>query len=65
MPCAIVGAVPDAAMNVAFPLAVYATVQAYLGKKLEFPADISAWERPCDISSAMLNAYLEEWVVLR
>lgn len=65
MPSAIVGAVPDAAMDLILPLAIYATVQAFLGKKLEFPGDLAAWERPFDLSSAMLNAYLEEWCILR
>lgn len=65
MPCGILGAVPDAAMNLCFPLAVYATVQAHLGKPLEFPGDLVSWQNPQDQSSAMLNGYLEEWTVLR
>lgn len=65
MPCNILGAVPDAAMNLCFPLAVYATVCAHLKQPLHFPGGVTAWERPQDQSSAMLNAYLEEWTVLR
>jgi len=65
MPAGILGAVPDAAMNLCFPLAVYATVQAYLKKPLEFPGGLESWQNVQDQSSAMLNGYLEEWAVLR
>ncbi len=51
-------------MNVAFPLCIYAAVQKKLGGKLEFPGDIIAWDHVQDQSSAMMNAYLEEWAVL-
>jgi nucleoside-diphosphate-sugar epimerase len=64
MPSFILGAVPDAAMNVCFPLAVYATVTKHLGEKLEYPADLAAWESPQSQSTSMLNAYLAEWAVL-
>ena len=65
MPCGILGAVPDAAMNLCFPLAVYATVQAHLKKPLEYPGSLQSFQIPQDQSSAMLNGYLEEWSVLR
>ncbi|KAH8655857.1 hypothetical protein BX600DRAFT_526311 [Xylariales sp. PMI_506] len=64
MPSFILGAVPDAAMNVCFPLAVYAAVTRHLGKELAYPSDLRAWESPQSQSSAMLNAYMEEWAVL-
>lgn len=64
MPGPIVGAVPDAAMNVAFPLAVYATVCHALGEPLVWPSDMEAWQAHSDMSSAMMNAYMEEWAVL-
>jgi hypothetical protein len=64
MPSFIVGAVPDAAMNLCFPLAVYAAVTKHLGEKLAYPADLSAWESPQNQSSGMLNAYMQEWSVL-
>jgi hypothetical protein len=64
MPGPILGAVPDAAMNAAFPLAVYATVCAKLGTPLEFPGDIDSWQMNQSMSSSMLNAYMEEWAVL-
>ncbi|GAB7350444.1 hypothetical protein MBLNU459_g1050t2 [Dothideomycetes sp. NU459] len=65
MPCGVLGAVPDAAMNECYPLAVYASVQKHLGRPLTFPGGLAAWENCIDQSSATLNAYLEEWTVLR
>ncbi|KAJ9650312.1 hypothetical protein H2198_010378 [Neophaeococcomyces mojaviensis] len=64
MPGPILGAVPDAAMNAAFPLAVYATVCKELGEPLRWPGDAKAWQMECSMSSAMMNAYMEEWAVL-
>jgi len=64
MPSFILGAVPDAAMNVCFPLAVYASITKHLGEKLVYSGDFNAWENPQAQSSAMLNAYMEEWSVL-
>ncbi|KAJ5082238.1 hypothetical protein N7532_011281 [Penicillium argentinense] len=63
-PSHILGAVPDAAMNLCYPLTIYATVQKRLGQALEFPGDIAAWENPVSLSSAQANAYLSEWIVL-
>ncbi|KAK2743893.1 hypothetical protein FQN57_004516 [Myotisia sp. PD_48] len=64
MPSYIVGAVKNAAMNVAYPLGVYAAVQAHLGKPLVYPGDLKSSQMPIDLSSAMMNAYLAEWAVL-
>ena len=64
MPGPILGAVPDAAMNVAFPLAVYAAVCRKLGQPLEYPGDGAAWQMNQSMSSSMMNAYMEEWAVL-
>jgi hypothetical protein len=64
MPSGILGAVPDAAMNLVFPLGVYASVQKHLGEKLEFPCDVSAWDATRCLSSSMMNGYMEEWAVL-
>jgi hypothetical protein len=64
MPSYILGAVPDAAMNVVYPLGIYASVRKSLGEVLEFPADLQSWEAPHVGSSSRLNAYLEEWAVL-
>lgn len=64
MPAGILGAVPDAAMNLVFPLGVYASVQKYLGDKLEFPTDLQAWETNRCMSSSRMNGYMEEWAVL-
>ncbi|KAK3697271.1 hypothetical protein LTR37_017584 [Vermiconidia calcicola] len=64
MPGAILGAVPDAAMNALFPLAVYAAVCKKLGQPLEYPGDIVSWQSQSSMSSSMMNAYMEEWAVL-
>lgn len=50
-PSHIAGAVPDAAMNLCYPLAVYATVQKHLHQKLEYPGDLTTWETFVSISS--------------
>lgn len=63
-PSHILGAVPDAAMNLCYPLAIYATVQKRLGQPLEFPGDLAAWENAVSLSSAQANAYLAEWIAL-
>jgi len=64
MPGPILGAVPDAAMNAAFPLAVFAAVAKHRNIPLEFPGDIFSWQVYHSMSSSMMNAYLEEWSVL-
>ncbi|KAK9419630.1 hypothetical protein SUNI508_07116 [Seiridium unicorne] len=64
MPSGILGAVTDAAMNLTFPLAVFAAVCAELKRPLEWPSDIRAWQMYSSQSSAMMNAYMEEWAVL-
>lgn len=64
MPSFIMGAVPDAAMNLVYPLGIYASVTAHLNSALEFPSDLKAWEATHVGSSSTLNAYLEEWAVL-
>ena len=63
-PSFILGAVKDAAMNIAYPFGVYATVQAYLNKPLVYPGDVASFENTNDGSTARLDAYLEEWAVL-
>jgi hypothetical protein len=64
MPSYILGAVPDAAMNLVYPLGIYASVKKHLGEVLEFPSDLQSWEAPHVGSSSKLNGYLEEWAVL-
>lgn len=64
MPAGILGAVPDAAMNLVFPLGVYASIKRHLGEELEFPCDLRAWETNRCMSSSKMNAYMEEWAVL-
>lgn len=64
LPSHIAGAVPDAAMNFCFPLAIYASIQKYLNRPLEFPGDLKAWDTTQTISSAQMNGYLSEYVAL-
>lgn len=60
----IIGANENAQINVAYGLAIYASVQRSLGLKLEFPADITAWDALKDLSTAQLIGYFSEWAVL-
>ncbi|TVY87743.1 Uncharacterized protein LAWI1_G007226 [Lachnellula willkommii] len=60
----IIGAVREASMNITHALAVYANVQKELGRALEFPADIAAWDANKDLSVVRLIAYHAEWAVL-
>lgn len=55
MPGAILGAVPDPVMNLAFPLAIYAAVCAELKQPLEWPSDANAFQMEFAMSSATLN----------
>ncbi|KAK9489287.1 hypothetical protein V1508DRAFT_445660 [Lipomyces doorenjongii] len=64
IPSWILGAVKEAAMNILYPLSVYAAVQRHLGKPLDFPGDIIAWDKEQLESTAMMNSYFSEWVVL-
>ncbi|OJD16044.1 hypothetical protein AJ78_03757 [Emergomyces pasteurianus Ep9510] len=63
-PSFILGAAKDAAMNLAYSLGVVAAVHAHLGKPLAFPGNIASFDAIRDLSSALLNSYLAEWVVL-
>ncbi|KAK5226439.1 hypothetical protein LTR47_009117 [Exophiala xenobiotica] len=63
-PSYIIGAVRDNLLNHLVGIAVYASVQAYLKEPLSFPGDYIAWDREYCQSTALLNAYLEEWAVL-
>ncbi|KAK1759073.1 NAD(P)-binding protein [Echria macrotheca] len=60
----IVGAVRDAAMNVPYGLALYAAVQKELGRSVEFPGDVDAWDAENHMSSAKLIGRHAEWAVL-
>ncbi|MCJ1300163.1 hypothetical protein MMC08_002957 [Hypocenomyce scalaris] len=63
-PSFILGAVKDAAMNMVYPLCVYAAVQAHLTQPLVFPGDYVAWDKEQIQSTAMLNSYMSEWAAL-
>jgi nucleoside-diphosphate-sugar epimerase len=60
----IVGAVKDAAMNVPYGMALYASVQKELGLPIEFPGDSLAWDAENHLSAAKLIGYHAEWAVL-
>jgi len=60
----IIGAVPEAAMTIAWGLSIYASVQRELGKTLEFYGDLPAWDAEKHLSSALLIGYHAEWTVL-
>jgi hypothetical protein len=64
IPSWILGAVKDAAMNILYPLSVYAAVQKHLGKDLDFPGDIVAWDKEQLQSSSLMNSYFSEWAAL-
>ncbi|KAL6707680.1 hypothetical protein ACN47E_003801 [Coniothyrium glycines] len=64
MPSGILGAVPDAAMNMVLPLGIYASVQKHLNKPLEFPCDLASWDTSLCLSTSTLNAHMEQWAVL-
>lgn len=55
MPGPILGGVPDAAMNLAFPLAVYAAVTKELGETLKWPGDALAFQADHSMSSSIMN----------
>lgn len=59
----IIGANEGAAINIAYALAIYASVQKKLGGKLEFPADVTAWDASKDLTTAKLIGYFSEWAV--
>lgn len=63
-PSFVIGAALDSSQSLMFPILVYACVQKYLGRKLEYPSDLTAWYAPQSLSNAMLNSYLYEWAVL-
>ncbi|KAF2165048.1 hypothetical protein M409DRAFT_24434 [Zasmidium cellare ATCC 36951] len=63
-PSCIIGAVRDNTLNFWPGIAVYAAVQKYLGRPLQFPGGFTAWDKESCQSTAMLNAYFEEWCVL-
>ena len=63
-PSYIIGAVRDNLLNHMVGFAAYASVQAHRKQPLAFPGDYVAWDKEICQSTAMVNAYLEEWAVL-
>ncbi|KAL4797711.1 hypothetical protein BDV19DRAFT_387139 [Aspergillus venezuelensis] len=65
-PSYIIGTTPSntGSLNHLLGLAIYASIQAHLGLPLYFPGDYISWDRELCQSSALLNAYFEEWAVL-
>lgn len=63
-PSFVIGAALDSSQSLLFPILVYASVQKFLGKKLEYPGDVTAWYAPQALSNAVLNGYQYEWMAL-
>jgi hypothetical protein len=63
-PSFIIGAALDSSQSLFFPILVYASVQKYLGRPLQYPSDLNAWYQPQSLSNAIMNSYLYEWSVL-
>lgn len=64
MPSWILAAVPASDMTTFYPLAVYATVQRKLGRRLDFPGDAAGFEKMMPMSSGILISHFHEWLVL-
>ena len=60
----MIGAALDSSQSLLFPILVYASVQKFLGKKLEYPSDLQAWFAPQSLSNAVLNSHQYEWMAL-
>lgn len=60
----IIGANSGAAINIAYALGVYASVQKEMNGVLEFPSDVGAWDVNKDLTSARLLAWFSEWAAL-
>ena len=59
----IIGAVPEAAMNVALGLSLYAIIQRELGQPIEYPGDGISWAIEKHVTSARLIGYHAEWIL--
>ncbi|KAG0647472.1 Short chain dehydrogenase gsfE [Hyphodiscus hymeniophilus] len=60
----IIGANENAQINISYALALYAAIQRELKGRLEFPADLSAWDINKDLTYAGIIGYFSEWAVL-
>lgn len=60
----IIGANPSAAINIAYSLAIRASVQRELGAKLDFPSDVGVWNVNKDLTNARLLDHFSEWAAL-
>lgn len=60
----IIGAVREAAMNIAYGLAIFVSVQNELGRDLSFLGKIATWDVEKNLSSAKLIAYRVEWTIV-
>ena len=50
-PSFMIGAAVASSQSLLFPLLVYASVQKYLGRPLEYPSDVAAWYAPQSLVS--------------
>lgn len=63
-PAVVVGATQNSQVNGFQSFAFYAAVQAQKGEMLQFGGDFDTWQGDFYHSSARMNAYLAEWMVL-
>lgn len=64
IPGFILGATTTAAMNILYPLSIYAAIQSHLSLALDFPADPGAYVAEKHQSSATLLSHHAEWALL-
>ena len=64
IPGFILGTTESAAMNILYPLSIYAAIQSHLHQPLHFPGDIPAWLAEKHLSTATHLAHHAEWALL-
>lgn len=64
LPSFVVGASLDSNQSLLYPILMYAAVQKYKGRRLEYPGGAQAWFAPLSLSNAVLDARMYEWMVL-
>lgn len=64
LPPPVIGCAEGSNQTLIHPLLIYAAVQKYLGKSLDFPGDVAAWWAPQSLGNAVLNSYQYEWMAL-
>ncbi|RMJ12817.1 hypothetical protein CDV36_007518 [Fusarium kuroshium] len=60
-PAGVIGASPNSPLNIFWPFAIYAAIQARKGEPLEFGGTFESWQFEAGHSTARLSGYLSEW----